>query len=289
MTDFYDLYTDLLVSPCAEMRMQGIARWAEHGGPIVDLLPLLRDPAPVLRWHGGHAVIVEVRAAALVALQDMCRLGRRTWDLGPVTVRRAMPAEEAARRAAELLARLATDRQGSVLAAVDQALARTVVPPTDADRRACHDYLVLLELGEVDYVVQEVNGRTWLTPLQEEIHASQMASPRPRPHVRFDGEVGPVGYLYRAESASGRADWVLDFDESPVGREIAGLVRQWMGVEKGGVPRVLFDAEGRPLLDSHGRAFQLDGTVPADTDEPLDYLHSVAAFVARHHRCQVVP
>jgi hypothetical protein len=276
------LYVDLLTAASSEFRMMGIARWAEHHGPREDLVPLLADTAPVVHVHGGRRMISEVRAAALVTLQDRYRLVKDAWDLGPVTVRKAMPVEEAVRRAGESLTALPVERREAVLDAVDLTLAR-VVQPLEKDREACRAYVVLQELGEVDYLVQSVNAVSLLTPLQEEIHASQMKSPRPTPHVRFDGDHGPVGYLYRDRH------WVLDFDESPLGRDIRDLVRLWMGVERGGVPRVLFDADGRPLTDEDGRAFRLDGVVPDDTDTPLDYLRSVAAFVGRHHRCQVIP
>ncbi|MFG1943571.1 hypothetical protein [Nonomuraea sp. NPDC048826] len=270
------MYVGMLTAPEARTRLEGIARWTEYGAGPYEIVALLDDPAPVPQPHAGRVFLVEVRARALVALQDHYRRGRRPWDLGPVRVRAGMPADEAGERAAAL----APERRRSVLATAERFLAERV-RPFDRDRAACLAYAVLLQLGEVAYETQEVGGRTWLTPLQEAVHASQMRSPRPVPHLRFDGARGPVGYVYRAGSG-----WVLDFDESPEAAEIAAAVRLWRGVERGGVPRVLHDEAGRPLRN--GRALVLDGVVPDGTPDPVAWLRSLAAAVEGRHPARLV-
>lgn len=277
MPDPDPLYAPLLASPVAEERMEGIARWARFLGDTALLAPLLADDAPVIRHHAGRPMLVEVRATALVALQDRYRSTRRPWDLGPVLVRAAMSADEAERRCASL----PEPRRSAVLAEADELLDRQVRPP-EADRAACRAYVALQRAGEVRHERQEVAADTWLTPLQAEVHRSQMQSERPTPHVRFDGPGGPVGYLYRRDRS-----WVLDLDESPLAREIGGLVREWQRAGRGGVPRVLFDGDV-PRRHPSGQGLLLDGTIPTDTEAPLDYLRSVAAFVGQRHPAFVV-
>lgn len=159
--------------------------------------------------------------------------------------------------AEERAAALPPSRRAAVLEAAERFLADRV-RPFERDRAACLAYAVLLELGEVSYETQEVDGRTWLTPLQQEIHDSQMAGARPVPHLRFEGERGPVGYVYRAGG-----QWVLDFGESPEGREIAAAVRRWRDV----VARVRYDA------------------VPGD---PVEWLRGLAAALTGRHQAQLV-
>lgn len=275
------LYLGWLRSASAEARMEGIGRWAAHGGAAAELSPLLRDDVPVVRVHGGRRLLTEVRMAALVALQDQYRQAGLRWDLGPVTVRPAMPADDAVRDAEARLAALPADRR----AALDAEVARELAPDSAlsaADRAAVHAYRVLQRLGAVAYEQQEVDPQTWLTPIQVAVHASQTVSERPRPHVRFSGADGPVGWLYRRDGV-----WVLDFDESPAGRELRELVAQWQSAVRGGVPNVVHDAAGRPVVSADG-SFVLDGVVAADTDRPVDYLRSVAAFVGRRRPCVLV-
>lgn len=286
MTDPRVLYADLLVSPNAELRMHGIERWVKHNGDRRDLVPLLDDAAPVVRVHGGQRMISEVRAAALVALQDSYRRVGEPWDLGPVTVRGAMPAEVAVRHAARLVAELPPEKRRELYRTVEELLATTVDPKHAEDAEPCAAYLMLRELGAIPYEVQHVDDRTWLTPLQEEIHASQMRSPRPTPHLRFDGERGPVGYVYRQTDP--RPHWVLDFDEGPLGRDISDFIQRWMRLERGGILRVVFDDDGNPRTHPSGQGFLFDGVIPDDTDDPVEYLRSLAAVTARFYRCTLV-
>lgn len=279
MDDAAPIYAPLLASTRAEDRAAGIARWEEHHGDAAALVALLDDDAPLVRAHAGGRWVVEVRALALVALEDRLRRTRQPWPYGPVKVRAGMPEAEVERRCAGL----AADRRAKLDADAVAALAARVRPP-DADAALCRGYLALKGAGEVGYAVQDVDPDTLLTPLQADVHRSQLASPRPVPHVRFDGPDGaPVGFLYR-----GQAGWVLDVDEGPLARTVRDLVGEWRRAGKGGVPRVLFDDAGAPRLHPSGQGLATDGIVPADTDQPLDYLQSVAAFIGQRHRATVV-
>ncbi|MGF1599470.1 MAG: hypothetical protein ACFCVK_21590 [Acidimicrobiales bacterium] len=271
MTDSRALYGLLLVSPCAEARVEGIERWERYLGHTADLVPLLDDDAPVLRRHGDQWWLVEVRSVALVALQDRYRNARHPWPHGPVPVRAGMPVDEAER----LHAALPPHRQADAVAAVEGALAARV-QPADTDRGPCRTYLALQQAGAVTYELQEVDNTTLLTPLQHQIHAAQLVSSRRRPHVRFDGRHGLVGYLYRHE---GR--WIVDTDEGPSGQELRHLIGEWQRSGRGGVPRVMVDDTGAPRRHPSGQGLLTDGVVPAHTDAPLDYLRSVAAFIGQ--------
>jgi hypothetical protein len=257
------MYAGLLADAAALARVEGIARWEEFGAHAGEIAPLLHDAAPVPQASGGREFLVEVRAHALAALQRHYRAARAPWDLGPVTVRAAMPVEEAVRRAAALRP------APPVLEAAERVLAARV-RPFPRDRAACLAYVVLQELGEVAYETQEVDGRTWLTPLQQRIEASRTGGARPTPHLRFDGPDGALGYVYRAGTG-----WVLDFGESPAAGEVAAAVRLVRGAVRGGVPRI---PPGGPPAD---------GVVPDDGD-PVEWLRSLAACLAARHRSTLV-
>jgi hypothetical protein len=280
------LYADLLTSPSAETRLQGIERWMEHYGHIKDIFPLLDDDAPVVFPQDGRHLITEVRARALVAVQDRHRVGRRPWEIGPVIVRAPMPAEHALHRAVDLLTGIPAEDRGLLLAGVEESLDERV-RPAEEDREICIAYLVLQALGEVPYLRQTPDAVTMLTPLQHEIQLSAMTGPRPRPHLRFEGEDPgePAGYMY-ADHLPGT--WVIDLNESPFGREVRAYVGLVLRAERGGVPRVRHDEKGRPRTDRDGR-LSVTGILAHDTTEVVEYLRSVAAFVARRYQVQLVP
>ena len=257
--DLSAFYAGLLTARSAEQRVRGIGEWAEYFGDDTHLLPLLDDDAPVVRSHAGRPHLVEVRAVALVALQDRHRGAGHGWPYGPVVVRRAMPADVAAAQALAALDRLDPARREALVRQVEARLAEQV-DPAPADREACRDYATLLALGLVSYERQEVDPERMLTPTQVAVHASQLRSPRPMPHVRFDGPDGPVGYLFREH---GR--WVSDLDESPLGRQVARFLGHLVTTD---LPR-------------------WTGPV-ADRAAELAHLHAVAAEVSPVHPCVVV-
>lgn len=255
--DLSVFFAGLLTAASAEQRVRGISEWTEHLGADEYLLPLLDDDAPVVREHAGHRRVVEVRAVALVALQDR-RRGGGGWPYGPVTVRVAMRVDEAAARARAALDQLHPVERAAVEHRVDTLL-RERVEPWPEDRPACRDYAALLLLGRVPYQRQQVDPISLLTPLQVDVYRSQQSSPRPLPQLRFDGPDGPVGYLYRDQT------WVIDVDESPVGRQVRALLGQLARADR-----------DRWIAAVH------------TSDDELAHLRAVAAEVSRWHPCAVV-
>lgn|GEM_PF-7057368 len=278
------LYADLLTSPCAQTRLRGIERWVQHHGHIKDVFPLLDDDAPVVHLNEGRHLITEVRSRALVAVEDRHRAGKRQWEIGPVIVRAPMPAEHALHRAVDLLTGITAEDRGLLLAGVEESLEKRVRPP-DEHREACIAYLVLQTLGEVPYLRQTPDELTMLTALQHEMQLSEMSGPRPRPYLRFEGDGEPVGYMY-ADHLPGT--WVIDLSESPLGREVRAYLGLVLRAERGGVPRVRHDDQGLPQTNGDGR-LAVSGILPHDTTEVVEYLRSVAAFVARRYPVELVP
>jgi hypothetical protein len=127
-----------------------------------------------------------------------------------------MAAAEAQEQAATALAALPEARRGEVLRAAQEYLDRCVMPQAqEAD--ALRAYRVLAELGLIEYREEEVDPVSYRTPLQREVIQSQMARPRPRPHLRVRSPSEPyltLGYLYR-DPTDGR--WLLDFAEGDEG------------------------------------------------------------------------
>ncbi|MBI4943790.1 MAG: hypothetical protein HY830_23865 [Actinobacteria bacterium] len=257
--DLSVFYAGLLTAPSAAERVWGVERWTEYLGDDAHLLPLLDDDAPVVRSHGGRRLLVEVRAVALVALQDRHRGARHGWPYGPVVVRRAMPADDALAQARAALDALDPAERAAVTGRVTTTLAERVGPAED-DADACRAYCTLLALGLIPHEVQEVDPATLLTPLQVAVHRSQLVSPRPVPHLRFDSPDGPVGYLYR------EGTWVHDLDESPLGRDVARFLERLVAAD-------------RPRWTAVGPT----------TGDDVDHLRDVAAAIARVCPCTVVP
>jgi hypothetical protein len=257
--DLSVFYAGLLTAPSAAERIWGVDRWTEYLGADAHLLPLLDDDAPVVRSHGGRRLLVEVRATALVALQDRHRGARHGWPYGPVVVRRAMPVDDATAQATAALDALDPAARAAVADRVETTLADRVGPPEDD---ACRAYCTLLALGLVPHEVQEVDPATLLTPLQVAVHRSQLVSPRPVPHLRFDGPDGPVGYLYRERT------WVHDLDESPLGRDVARSLERLVAADR---PR-----------------WTATGPDAGDGPDDVARLRDVAAALARVCSCTVV-
>ena len=127
---------------------------------------------------------------------------------------------------------------------------------------------------------------TYLTPLQEEIHATQVEPARPRPHLKVSDPRGqPLGYVYRRP---GESRWALDFGEAPGAQDAFRFTRMIFGIERGGVPRVTRAPDGTPHTDADG-AFVLDGVIPTATEDAAALLDSLAAFVGRRYVVEVHP
>ncbi len=256
--DLSAFYAGLLTARSAEQRVRGIGEWAEYFGDDTHLLPLLDDDAPVVRSHAGRPHLVEVRAVALVALQDRRRGAGHGWPYGPVVVRRAMPADVAAAQALAALDRLDPARREALVRQVEARLAEQV-DPAPADREACRDYVTLLVLGLVSYERQEVDPERMLTPAQVAVHASQLRSTADAPReVRRSGRARrlpvprarPLGQRPRREPARPAGGRFL-------GHLVTTDLPRWTG----------------PV---------------ADPAAELAHLHAVAAEVSPVHPCVVV-
>jgi hypothetical protein len=271
----------LLADPSVDRRLEGLALAEETGAGIAAVFGALEDDAPYAFDHGDQRMISEVRMRALVVLVALCRLNGRPFDFGPVSVRRAMSADEARERAAEAMEE-AEEPGRARIAAEDFLEAR--VQPAARDREALLAYRILQVLGAVDYQVEEVDPETGLTPTQAEIRASQMAGERPRPHLRVADAAGnTLGFVYREVGAK---RFTLDFAEDTAAEAARRFTTSIFGIERGGVPRVVFDEEGVPRTDDDG-AFVLDGVVPLTCVDPKAVLRSVAAFLDRRFVTEV--
>ena len=217
-----DLPTDhaLLEAQAVDWRLEGIRRLS---GDQAAMAKMLNDDAPFLFGHGGEQHISEVRMRALVALQDLYRQRGLDWDLGPVPVRRAMPAAEAQREATLALAQLPEKGRRLCLYEAEAYLDERV-QPFDRQRPALMAYRVLQQLSRVHYELQEPQPGSLLTPLQLEVQQSQLQSERPRPHLKFSGATGVLGYVYVTGD-----QWVLDFAEGPESERVEDAIRQTIG------------------------------------------------------------
>ncbi|RME24117.1 MAG: hypothetical protein D6798_11990 [Deltaproteobacteria bacterium] len=271
----------LLSSPRARDRLEGLKRLEQQGGPVEAALPLLDDDAPYLFAHAGRGYIAEVRADALVTVQTLYRLAGRRPDFGPVTVRKAMPQDDAFSQAASIVQALPPEQREALRARVDAHLAARV-RPEPFETPACRAYCTLQLLGRIRYERQEVDPVTLLTPLQAEVAASQVRSDRPRPHLRFGTADRPLGWFYRQD---GR--WVEDLAETPEAPRIRRFLRSFTTSDHGELPRVVGAAEGAPRHNPDG-SLVLDGTVPRDVADPAEYLASLAAFLDGLVPCELV-
>ena len=275
----------LLAQPRVAHRLEGLALAEQTGAALDAVRPLLQDDSPYVFLHGDAPMVAEVRSRALVVLEVLTRLAGQPPDFGVVQVRRAMPAEQALQGAADACRGLAPREAAALRARVDRFLDERV-QPDPPDRPALCAYRTLQLLGRVRYHEEVVDPRTYLTPLQQEIHASQIASPRPRPHLVVRDRSGlPLGTIYRAPGAS---RWSLDFGELAAAEDARRFAQTIFGIEPGGVPRVRHDRDGAPLTAPDG-SLLLDGTIPSGTEDPTALLRSLGAFLARRYSVELVP
>jgi hypothetical protein len=286
-THLWVQFVQPLESPSIDFRVQGLrrireARWLA-GIPYV--VPLLDANDPYVFDLRGEAQIAEVRANALETLEELLAESGATPDFGAVRVRIPMPVKEAMARADAALAALALEERARVQERVDAWLAAH--PPFDEERAALGAYRALQELGLVEYRTEHVDPVTLTTPLQEEIYASQTRSPRPTPHLRVAHAARPdktLGWLFR-DPVSG--EWRLDFSRAREAQAAAEMIGGVMtDYDPGGVPRVLRDAAGAVVYDPDG-SILTDGIIPLDTDDPVELLRSVEAFVVPEHFAEV--
>lgn len=261
------------------------------GEALYELLPeleqLLHDDAPYLFQHGEHAMISEVRARALSALERMYRRSGRRPDFGQLSVRKGMAAVEAHSRAAEGLARCSAAEQERLLRRVDEFLI-TRVNPEPAEREALRDYRVLQELGLIEYRHETVDPVTYLTPLQEEVRLSQVRGQRPCPYLRVASLVDrkrTLGFVYRDVQSR---QWAIDFAECDEAEEAADWVREMMTLDPGGVPRVQRDRQGQPLRDAEG-GLLYDGVIPLETRDEVALLQCIHSLISERYHGDLRP
>jgi hypothetical protein len=175
---------------------------------------LLEDDAPVVS-HGPHAFVFQVGVHAASVLQHLYRRGERAVDFGPVRVLRGLPVTEVEASATNALASLSEEARRSLLLQVDADVAERIRPPK-RDESAVRAYRVLQRLDLVRPELQHVDPTTYLTPLQEEIYASQTRHPPPAPHIRI-GTAEPARTLgWITGGADGRLQIVVS--EHPLAR-----------------------------------------------------------------------
>lgn len=141
---------------------------------IPRIAEMLADDAPVVS-RGERPIVFQMRMHALTVLQHLCRVGNIALDVGPVRVTRGMPVTEVEARAFEALDGLPADARRELLSKIDKDIGEHVRPP-DGDKDVVRAYRVLQYLDMIPYEVQEVDPKTLLTPLQEQLFASQVKS-----------------------------------------------------------------------------------------------------------------
>ena len=246
------------------------------------LRELLGDASPFVFAHGTKLVIAEVRFTVLEALQTMFHNQKRTPDFGTVTVRKAMPVDEAIERASHL----GDHERRRVAEAVEATLRDHVVPAPD-DEPALRAYAMLQALGLVEYRHEQVDPHTYSTPLQEEVRRSQLVRARPRPHLRIADLADPTrtfGFVYRDP----RKLWAVDFAEgvqSSYVREHAVAVLS--SARDGKLHRVRVDADGRTVRNPDNTG-AFEGEVELMGDDLLGVLQTVRAYFEREYTTEIV-
>lgn len=246
------------------------------------LRELLHDHSPFVFAHGAKLVIAEVRFSALDALEAMYFMLGRAPDFGTVTLRKAMPVEEAL----ALAARVDPEERRLVADAVEAALRDKVVPPAE-HAEALRAYTLLQALGLVDYRQEIVDARTYSTPLQEEVRRSQLTSERPRPRLRIADRGDPArtfGFVYRDPQKL----WAVDFAEGVqaiAARERASAVLS--SAREGKLARVRVDPEGQTLREADGTP-SFDGEVELVGDDQLGVLRALRAQLERDYATEIV-
>ncbi|MEM9693648.1 MAG: hypothetical protein AAGA56_13960 [Myxococcota bacterium] len=283
-----ELFRLRLESPHAHARASAAGNAGAAGA--MDLVPRLKelvheDRAPFVITRGAGTLVAEVRFAALSALETLYGNRGMPPDFGAVPVRKAMKASEVMDRAKSALGQLGTAEAASVRGRVEAYLEQRV-RPFPKHRELAYGYCTLQELGKVSYRKEEVNAQTYMTPTQEEIRRSQLASPRPVPHVRVASVYDPtrtLGFVYRDDAGQ----WGLDFAE---GFEAAHAERQAIEVltlDKKTVPRLKYRDNGEPFRSTDG-SFVFDGSLDKKTGDPVLLGRTIAAFVGRRFIAELV-
>ncbi len=274
----------LLDSESAYWRLRGIQAVTGQGRyeAVSRLKGMLEDDAPVI-WDD---LVTEIRQCALVGLQRLHWAARLPLELGPVLVRRPWPLTDLRKAYEEAMAELTAAERRDALARANEYLMQRVQPdPAQADDLRA--YRVLQQLDRVAYERQTPDPDTTLTPLQEIIYAEQVALPRPRPCLRvmfLERPEKTIGWIYRNPS---NGLWAHDFSEHPAAAEGSEALSRILTLGRSGIPRVVHDEAGRPVRSPDG-SFMLDGELSPDSDDVVECLRSIAAFMQREFATELL-
>jgi hypothetical protein len=268
MNDFFAA----LKSPVARIRVEAADELGRLHGILAEsqLRDLLVDSSPVVTYRGKRAGIGEVRFTALTALQRILLHHDKPMDLVVVVVRKVMFADD-----------VEDDVVRGIAPRVDEIL-RDRVQPDDEDLALVRPYLVLQCLDRIDYRREPVDPITYATPLQEEVRASQLVSPRPRPHLRVADAANAervFGYVYRND----RGFYTLDFAEGPGSDRAVWILSAILQSRLNAV--VLVD--GETARNPDGTA-QLGDLLNLRTADPVLALQSLRVYVERRYHTTIV-
>jgi len=266
-----------LDSPVAHTRLAGIQElMIQHRHDAFGRFKeLLQDDAPVI-WGGG-TLISEIRMFALAGLQRLKYAARSRLELAPVAVMRPWRVTDVRAKFEQVFTNLSESQRQATLQRVNEVMEQRVQPFAEQadDVRA---YCVLQTLGLVTYQWQRPDPQTTLTPLQEEMCAEQVATPRPPPCLRVALRDSPdkiLGWIYRNPA---NRIWPRDFSDQPAGDEAGEALSRIMTLGTKGIPHVRHDASGRPVR-SADRTFVIDGDLDPDTGDVIECLRSIAALL----------
>ncbi len=268
---------DPFTSPSSITRARAAVQAGEIRNAFAEpkLRALLDDASPFVIAHGTRKVISEVRFAALEALQLVCHRHNKDLALGPVTVRRAMPVDEALQR---VVAVADVDRE-RVHELVETSVRERVSPPDD-DALAVRAYLTLQALGLIEYTRELVDPRTFMTPTQDDVRRTQTARERPRPHLRVADKADATrtfGFVYR--DANHR--WAIDFAD---GVGAADAVETLKAVMRPTLQRARVDESGHTIRNPDGTA-QFEGTLVLATGDTVPILQTLRVYLERRFSC----
>jgi len=270
--------------PCPA-RLEWLERCPADGAPLAleGLRALLADNTPYTFERGRSTYVGEVRLRALEKLQSFYHHLREPLHVSPVSLVRAEPVE-AVKRAGELtLQARSPEEQQRVLQRAYGRL-RSVYPVSPAENIALLHWMILQDLGELEYRVEAVDPVSGLTPWQREVFASQVRARRPTPCLEIGSPSGEVfGFVFRENGV-----WIFDFQQSPAAQDAARLGRRFLTeLDRRGIPLVRRDASGGVVRDEQGRLF-FDGVVPLNSPNPKDVLLPLSAFLEREWRVRLL-
>ncbi len=245
-----------LDAPAAHQRLRALQEIGAqlHFAAVPRLQSMLADDAPVVA-RARRPIVFEVGMFALTVLQRLYRAAGRQADFGPVRVAKAANLVDVEGLAEFALGELTPERRTDVVARAEQDVADLIRPPAE-DVKPVLAYRILQLLGRIDSRVEDLDPDTCLTPLQEEIFASQVASERPRPCIRIRtlGADRTVGWVFRDP----RGEWVVDVSDHPLGQDAHDDIRWFMDHAPAGATSGDSTVALKALSEFLGKNFTVD-------------------------------